>query len=380
MTTRDYYEVLGVSRTASTQEIKQAYRKLAIKYHPDKNKGDKASEEKFKEATAAYEVLSDAKKRPIYDQYGHAGLGQFGGGQHGQKAYADFSDIFGNMGDIFSEFFSDSYSGVFSDSFGGLGGHGGGFRNTFNQRGMDLLYDIELTLEDILKGKEVKISFPRADKCSRCNGDKIEPGHKPSECHTCGGLGKVRRVQGPFSVSSTCPSCRGTGQFIKNPCRECKGQGTVEKNKSIQLKIPAGIQEGSRLKVAGEGEPSPGKGRAGDLYVAIHIAQHSKFQREGNDLLLRANIPVLTALTGGDLEILTLDNQKLKLNIPTGTNHGEVLRIKEKGLAILNSRRFGDLKIMVELQMPKRLSKKALETAKNLAEEIEKTNSYTHSL
>ncbi|MCB1158812.1 MAG: molecular chaperone DnaJ, partial [Leptospiraceae bacterium] len=257
MSEQSYYEILGVAKSASEDEIKKAYRKLAIKYHPDKNKGDKAAEEKFKEATEAYEVLRDPEKRRMYDQFGKAGVNA-GGAGFGQGAYTDFSDIFGDFSDIFGDFF----------------GGGRGQRRHGPKRGSDLRYNLEISLEDAALGKEYKIEIPRLETCPDCSGSGAAKGAQPSACPDCGGTGQVRRTQGFFSIASTCGRCGGRGSIITNPCRTCSGQGMVEKRKTINIKIPPGVESGSRLKVSGEGEAGPNGGPSGDLYVVTHIKRH----------------------------------------------------------------------------------------------------------
>ncbi|MCB1321963.1 MAG: molecular chaperone DnaJ, partial [Leptospiraceae bacterium] len=279
MAEADYYKVLGVARDASKDEIKKAYRKMAIKYHPDKNRGDASAEEKFKEATEAYEVLSDDEKRAMYDRFGKAGLGAGAGagGGFGHKAYTDFSDIFGDLGDVFSEFFGGSFSG----GFGGMGGRGRG-----PNRGSDLRYNLEISLEDAALGKEVKIEIPRQDTCDTCGGSGAKKGSSPVTCQTCGGMGQVRRTQGFFSITTTCPACNGRGQTIKDACESCRGSGVMEKRRTLNIKIPPGVESGSRLKVNGEGEAGLNGGPRGDLYVVTHIKRHATFERQGNDLLV----------------------------------------------------------------------------------------------
>ena len=377
MADRDYYEVLGVSRSSSSQEIKQAYRKLAIKYHPDKNRGNKQAEDKFKEATNAYEILSDSKKKAAYDQFGAAGLGQFAAGAQGQKAYADFSDVFGDVGDIFGDIFGSSFGG-FASAFGGRG-----FGSSYDEyeQGTDLRYNLEIDLEDVFSGKEVKLEFPRQDHCDRCNGKKAEPGTEPTGCNTCGGLGKIRRAQGAFSVTASCPTCKGSGTQIKTPCKKCRGLGTIEKTRTINLKIPAGIKVGSRLKIANEGEPSKGKGKSGDLYVVIYIREHSTFERDEDDLIINIDIPVTHALIGEEIEIMTIDKRKVKMFIPSGTVDRQIFRLKGNGLPRLASYSGGrgDLRVIVHLKMPKQISKRAIELSRQLAEELEKTTNYAEA-
>ena len=359
MADQDYYKVLGVSRNATQEEIKSAYRKLAIKYHPDKNRGNKEAEERFKEATEAYEVLSDPQKRSSYDSFGKAGLGAGAGGGRpsGYKAYTDFSDIFGDVGDIFSDFFG----GAFGSSWGGRGGQ--------RRRDADLRYNLEIDLEDVASGKEIKIQIPREEACDTCRGSGAASDSGGSDCHTCNGIGQVRRTQGFFSVTTTCPTCQGKGRVIRNPCKVCRGQGTVEKKRTLHIKVPPGVESGSRLKVTGEGENS-GSGMPGDLYVVIHIQPHSLFERQGNDLLLQVDIPLTAALLGSEVEIPTVGGSRVKMKIPSGTESGSIFRLKGKGLPYLGRGGKGDQHVIVSLKLPKSMSKRAVELTKELENEL----------
>jgi len=268
---RDYYEILGVSKNASDTEIKQAYRKLALKYHPDKNKGDKAAEEKFSEATEAYEVLRDPKKRSSYDKFGHEGVSGFEG--FGRGAYSDFSDIFGDFdfSDIFDSFF--------------WGGFGGRTRTRRTRRGADIKYDLQISLEEAATGLEAHIEVPRHETCGECEGTGAKSGTKPAVCPVCNGTGQVRQTQGFFSITQTCPKCRGEGKIISSPCKSCGGSGLNVKKRKITVKVPAGVESGSRLKITGEGEHGPNNGPRGDLYVVIHVRKHEFFERHGNDII-----------------------------------------------------------------------------------------------
>jgi len=357
MADREYYEVLGVQRTASKEEIKKAYRKLAIQFHPDKNKGDKAAEEKFKEATEAYEVLSDDQKRQAYDQFGKAGISGNGGPGFGYKAYTDFSDIFGDIGDIFSEFFGAGYAG---------GGRGrGGVR-----RGSDLRYNVEISLEDAAAGKEIKIEIPRQETCDDCGGSGAKKGTQASVCPLCQGAGQVRRTQGFFSVTTTCPQCSGQGRVIAQPCNGCGGSGLVERKRTLNIKIPAGVESGSRLKISGEGEAGPNGGSRGDLFVVTHIKKHALFEREGNDLILEAPVPVTTAMLGGEIDVPTIDGKTVKMKIPAGTESGQIFRLKEKGMAYMGGYGKGDQHVVIQVKIPKSMSKKAKELAQELGKEL----------
>ena len=365
MADRDYYEVLGVQRSASIDDIKAAYRKLALKYHPDRNKNNKEAEEKFKEATEAYEVLSDADKRRAYDQFGKAGVESMGGPGFGQRAYTDFSDIFGDIGDIFSEFF---------------GGSGGGFRSHGGvRRGSDLRYNVEITLEEAAEGKEIKVEIPRNEPCEVCSGSGAEKGSRPQICPMCQGAGQVRTTQGFFSVTTTCPQCRGSGKIIKDPCRSCNGSGVKEKRRALNIKIPAGVETGSRLKVSGEGEVGPQGGPSGDLYVVTHVKRHSVFERQGNDLVILANIAVTTAIAGGEIEVPLIDGKKAKLKIPSGTQSNQIFRMKGKGMPMMGGRGRGDQHVIIHVQVPKSLNGRVKDLVKELDAELKKLGEKTES-
>ncbi|MBX7057306.1 MAG: molecular chaperone DnaJ [Leptospirales bacterium] len=369
MAERDYYEVLGVGRQASKEEVKKAYRQLAIKYHPDKNRGNKEAEEKFKEATEAYEVLSDDEKRRVYDQYGKAGLGGAGGpGGFGYKAYTDFSDIFGDIGDIFSEF------------FGGGGGFAGGRRGGA-RRGADLRYNLEISLEDAAIGKEARIEIPRLEGCEECGGSGARKGSQAQSCTVCGGAGQVRRTQGFFSVTTSCPRCQGRGVVIADPCSACRGQGVSEKRRTLNIKIPPGVESGSRLKVSGEGEGGPGGGPRGDLYVVTHIRPHEIFERQGNDLIVQANIPLTVGLLGGEIEAPTIEGKRVRMKIPAGTESGQIFRLKGKGMPYVGGYGKGDQHVVISLKLPRNLSRKArdlvAELQKELKEDVEADAEYS---
>ncbi|TGL63085.1 molecular chaperone DnaJ [Leptospira ognonensis] len=354
MSDRGYYEVLGVSKGATDEEIKGAYRKLAIKYHPDKNKGDKEAEEKFKEATEAYEVLRDPQKRAAFDQFGKAGVGA-GGQGFGQGAYTDFSDIFGDFGDVFSEFFG--------------GGGRGGSRRSGPQRGSDLRYNLEISLEDAALGKEYKIEIPRAETCTDCSGSGAAKGSSPTVCPDCSGSGQVRRTQGFFSVTTTCPRCKGKGKIISNPCKTCKGEGLNEKRRTIHIKIPPGVESGSRLKVSGEGEAGPSGGPHGDLYVVTHIKKHAQFERQGNDLIIQKTISLSLACLGGEIEVPSIEGKLIQLKIPEGTESGQVFRLKGHGIPYLGSYGKGDQHVVIRVEIPKKLTKKQKELLEEFAKE-----------
>ncbi len=352
MSKRDYYEILEITKTATEVEIKAAYRKLAIKHHPDKNPGDHTAEEKFKEAAEAYSILSDAQKRAAYDRFGHQGVGAGAGG-------AGFNPGFTNIEDIFDLF-------NFGDIFGG-GQRGGASSRTAAQRGADLRYDLEITLEEAALGKEEKLRIPRLEKCDECEGKGTESGTEPETCSTCNGNGQTRYQQGFFSVMRTCPTCAGRGQIIKNPCKKCHGAGRVEKEKTLEVKIPAGVETGSRLRVNGEGEAGTQGGPAGDLFVVIHVAEHEIFERQGANLYSAAPVSFAQAALGAEIEVKTLDGEE-NLKIPAGTQTGTVFRLKSKGMPALGGRGKGDLFVAVTLITPKSLNKEQRKLLEQLAE------------
>jgi molecular chaperone DnaJ len=357
---RDYYEVLGIKRDASDQEMKQAYRRLAIKYHPDKNPDDHEAEEKFKEVAEAYQVLSQAELRAKYDRYGHAGVGAasaagspFGGG---------FGQGFPGFDDILSDLFG------FGDAFGGRGRNRGGPR-----RGSDLRYDIEISLEEAAAGFKTKIRIPRLESCDVCKGTGAAEGSAPTRCPTCTGTGQVRYQQGFFSVSRTCSACRGAGKIIREPCRECRGAGRIERERSLDIKIPAGVDSGSRLRVTGEGEAGePGAGR-GDLYVVINVKEHEIFERKDSNLYCSQPIPFTMAALGGDIVVKTLDGQET-LHVQAGTQTGSIFRLKGKGVPEVGGRAKGDLFVAVSVVTPTSLSKEQ----RRLLEELAKIEDPNH--
>ena len=338
MAKRDYYEVLGVNRDASDDDIKKAYRKLAMKYHPDRNPDDKSAEEKFKEAKEAYEMLSDSQKRAAYDRYGHAGVDpSAGGGGGGGFGGADFGDAFG---------------GIFDEIFGGGRGGGGGARV---YRGGDLRYNLEVTLEEAARGVEKTIRIPVQEECGTCKGSGAKPGTQPKTCGTCGGAGQVRMQQGFFSIQQTCPKCHGSGRVITDPCGDCHGAGRVKKQKTLEVKIPAGIDSGMRLRHAGFGEPGVNGGPPGDLFVEIHIKEHAVFQREGDDLHCEMPISFVTAAIGGEIQIPTLDGAAA-IKIPAETQTGKVFRLRGKGIKNVRSGYHGDLHCHVVIETPVKLT------------------------
>jgi molecular chaperone DnaJ len=341
MAKRDYYEVLGVAKTATDEEIKKAYRKLAMKYHPDRNPGDKASEESFKEGKEAYEMLSDADKRAAYDRYGHAGVDPSAGGGAGMGGQAGFADAFG---DIFGEIFGAA---------GRQRGGGGGGPQMY--RGADLKYAMEITLEQAANGFDTEIRVPSWDRCDVCEGSGAKPGTDPKTCPTCGGAGAVRMQQGFFSVQQTCPTCHGTGKVIPEPCTACEGVGKVRRTKTLQVKVPAGIDDGMRIRSSGNGEPGVNGGPPGDLYVEIHLKKHAIFTRDGDDLHCELPIPFTTAALGGELEVPTLGG-KGSITIPEGTQSGKTFRLRSKGIRGVRSNYPGDLYCHVVIETPVKLT------------------------
>lgn len=362
MAKRDYYEVLGVQRDATKDDIKRAYRKMAIQYHPDKNPGDKAAEEKFKEATEAYEVLGDDQKRQAYDQFGFAGVEGMGGG--GQQ---DYSTVFRDFEDIFSGF--GDFSSIFGSIFGNSGGYGNERHSDRPRKGANLRYDIELPFEKAVYGTSVEIAYSRDDTCKSCGGTGSSDGSGRKVCPTCKGSGQVRRSSGFFSISQPCPTCRGEGTVIENPCRECSGSGIIKKKQKIKVTIPPGVDDGKRVTIPGQGDVGPYGGPPGDLYVFIHVRNHEYFERHEQDLYCAVKIDMVTAALGGEVVIKTLDNKKIKLSIPAGTQHGKLLRIREEGVPSQSGRK-GDLYIKILVQVPTRLSRKS----KELLEQIRATD------
>ena len=338
MSKRDYYEILSVAKSADAKEVKRAYRKLAMKYHPDRNPDDKEAEGKFKEATEAYEILSDEQKRGAYDQYGHAGVdGSAGQGGFGGGGQGNFSDVFGD---------------VFGDIFGG-GGRGG--RRSGPQRGSDLKYNLELNLEQAVKGAEVKIRVPALVECDVCDGAGTKSGSKPTTCNTCHGQGQVRMQQGFFSVQQACPTCQGQGSIIKDPCNSCHGQGVKEETKTLNVKVPAGVDNGDRIRLTGEGEAGPHGGPRGDLYVETHIKPHDIFERDGRNLYCDVPISIADAALGGEIEVPTLDG-RVNLKIPAETQSGKLFRLRGKGVVPVRGGAQGDLLCRVMVETPVKLT------------------------
>ena len=356
MSERDYYEVLGVSKGASSAELKKAYRRLAMKYHPDRNQDNPEAEANFKEAKEAFEVLNDPQKRAAYDQFGHAGVNQ--GGGFGGGGAADFGDIFGD---------------VFGDIFGG--GRGRGQRV---HRGDDLQYNLEISLEDAVAGSEVKLDIPTLVSCRTCDGSGAKPGTSPTKCGTCNGMGQVRMQQGFFSVQQTCPNCRGTGQVISDPCTSCHGKGRVQEEKTLSVKIPAGVDTGDRIRLAGEGEAGEKGGTPGDLYVMIKVKPHKIFERDGSDLHCSMPIDIVTAALGGELEVPTLEG-KVSLKIPAGTQSEKVFRMRSKGVKSVHGGPVGDLMCHIKVETPVNLTTEQKELLEKFNDTISGQKGHKHS-
>lgn len=348
---RDYYEVLGVSRDVSADDLKKAYRKLAVKYHPDKNPGDKAAEDKFKEVGEAYEVLSDEQKRAAYDRYGHQA---FAGGMGGPAASGagGFHDPF----DIFREVFGGGGGGggIFESFFGG-GGGGGRQRRDGPQRGSDLRYGMEITLEEAAHGCEREIEYERQSSCKKCQGSGSASGAGKKTCGTCGGAGQVIASRGFFQIQQACPDCQGSGEVVSDPCRACAGTGRAKERTKVRVKVPAGIEDGSRLRSSGNGDHGAKGGPAGDLYIVIHVRQHEVFEREGDDLHCQMPLSFTAAALGGEVTVPTLEG-KANLKIPAGTQNGTTFRLRGKGVKTLGEDRHGDLYVHVQIAVPTKLS------------------------
>ena len=346
MSKRDYYEVLGVEKGMPAKDIKKAYRRVAMKYHPDRNPDDDAAEEKFKEASEAYEILSDDQKRAAYDQHGHAGVDpNMGGGSNG------FGDIFGD---------------VFGDIFGG----GGGGRSRGPRRGSDLRYTLDLSLEDAVRGTNVKIKVPTLATCSPCNGSGAKKGSSPVSCTTCGGVGQVRMQQGFFSVQQACPACHGKGSTIKDPCTACYGKGRIEEQKTLSVKVPAGVDTGDRIRLAGEGEAGPSGGAKGDLFVQMSVQDHKIFERDGKHLYCEVPISFVDAALGGELEVPTLDG-RVNLKVPVETQTGKLFRLRGKGVKPIRGGSTGDLLCRVVLETPVNLSKRQKELLQEFSDSMD---------
>ncbi len=351
MSKPDLYEVLGVSKDASERDIKKAYKRLAMKYHPDRTKGDKELEQKFREVKQAYEVLMDPQKRSAYDQYGHAAFDQAQGGFGGGAGGADFADIFGD---------------VFGDIFGGAGGRRGPQQA---QRGADLRYNLELSLEEAVRGKEVELKIPKLSTCEDCDGAGSRKGSTPETCKHCHGSGQIQMRQGFFAVQQPCPHCRGRGKVIKDPCRTCHGEGRVERTKTLSVKIPAGVDTGDRIRLSGEGEAGEMGAPSGDLYVQVHVREHRIFARDGNNLYCEVPLSFTHAAIGGEIEVPTLEG-KVKLKVPAETQTGKLFRLRNKGVRSVRTGAVGDLICKVVIETPVNLSERQRDLLRELDESM----------
>ena len=358
MCIRDSYDVLGVDKSASADQIKSAYRKLAVKHHPDKNKGDKAAEEKFKEASEAYHVLSNSERKQNYDNFGHAAFENGGGGRGG----------FGNFD------FSNHFSDIFEDFFGE--GFGGGRRSRrSNNRGSDLRYDLSISLEEAFSGKKQDIKFSTSEKCDTCSGSGSKPGHDAGACNMCGGHGQVRSSQGFFTVQQTCPQCSGSGEMITNPCGSCGGQGKKQASKRLSVTIPKGVDDGTRIRLSGKGEAGSRGGTSGDLYLFINVHSHELFKRSDENLFFECPISIADAALGTSIEIPTIDGGKAKIKIPAGTQSGKQFRLRGKGMPLMRGSDFGDLYVQVKTEVPVSLNKEQKELLEKFRDiENEKSN------
>ena len=363
----DFYSILGADRNADEGELKKAYRKLAMKYHPDRNPDNAEAERKFKEINVAYDVLKDEQKRAAYDRYGHDAFvnGMANGGGGGSAGGFDFG--------------GGSFSDIFEDLFGGFGGRARGGAAGGNasgaQRGADLRYNLDISLEDAFKGKQTTIKLTTAVTCETCDGTGAEKGTKPETCETCGGSGVVRAQQGFFTIERTCATCQGTGQVIKNPCKSCAGTGKTRKEKKLSVNIPAGVEDGTRIRLSGEGEAGFRGGPQGDLYIFLQIQPHEMFQRDGSNLHCEVPVSFTTASLGGSVEVPTIEGGRVKVNVPAGTQNGHQFRLKGKGMSVMRGSLRGDMYIHVSVETPVNLNKKQ----KELLQEFDKANSKTTS-
>ena len=359
MSKEDYYETLGVSKSASADELKKAYRKKAMQFHPDKNVGDAEAEVKFKQVNEAYEILKDEQKRAAYDQFGHRAFEQGGGGGFGGGAGAGGFD-----------FSSGNFSDIFEDLFGNFGGGAGARSQTGqNSRGSDLRYNLEISLEDAFAGKKQSINYTTSIICDSCDGSGAEAGSEPETCPTCGGRGTIRASQGFFMIEKTCGTCAGTGTIIKNHCKKCSGTGRVSKNKNLSVTIPAGVENGTRIRLSGEGEAGFRGGYSGDLYIFVSVKPHEIFKRDGDQIYFDVPIKLTTATLGGAIEVPTIDGKKVKVSVPEGTQSGKQFRLRGKGMQKINSTRRGDMLINALVETPVNLTKRQKEILKEFEEE-----------
>ena len=362
MAKRDYYEVLAVGKTATLEEIKKAYRKLAIANHPDRNPGDKAAEERFKEATEAYDILSDDKKRKMYDQYGFAGVDGANGGPHDySNVYRDFSDIFG------AGFGGGGFEDIFSSFFGGGGRTQGRGGQRGPEAGASLRYDVDIDFKEAVFGTKVEVAYSHQVACDSCSGSGSQSGTGTKVCPTCNGSGQVRRSSGFFAIASTCPTCNGNGQVIENPCSSCHGSGLKRKQQKVKVTIPAGVDTGSRVVLRGMGDAGPNAGPSGDLYVYVNVKPHKFFLRQDYDLYCQIPVSITQASLGAEIMVPTIDGNSIKVSVPSGIQHGKMLRVKERGVTRLNSTDRGDMYIKILIQVPKRLGMKAKKLMQELA-------------
>ncbi len=366
---QDYYQTLGVDKKASAEDIKKAYRKLAMKYHPDQNKDDKTAEAKFKEISEAYDILKDEQKRAAYDRFGKGafdgsmGGGGFGGGAGGFGGFGGFGGGAGFGGGSFSDIFEDMFGDI-------MGGARGGGRGGVNMRGSDIQYSTEITLEDAYNGKEITLKMPINDTCDKCDGTGSEGAKSPETCPTCNGAGRVRASQGIFVVERACGTCGGAGSIIKDPCKKCGGSGRIRREKSVKVPIPKGIDDDRRIRLTGEGEAGMRGAPSGDLYVLVRIKPHKLFKRDGANLYCRAPIPMTTATLGGELEVPSIDGSRNTVKIPAGTQTGQQFRLKGKGMNIMRSETRGDLYIEIFVETPVNLSGKQKDLFKKLADDL----------
>jgi molecular chaperone DnaJ len=346
MSKKDYYDILGVTKKATPEEIKKAYRSLAMKYHPDRNQGDKTAEGKFKEASEAYQVLSDPKKKSSYDQFGHSAFEGGGAGGPGGFDFGGFES--GAFSDIFDDFFGD---------FMGSGRGGRGSKKSRSNRGSDLKINLEITLEEAFLGKKQTINLSSNEKCEKCSGSGAEPGSKPKKCSTCDGHGKVRTQQGFFTLQQTCPDCGGEGEMLSNPCKDCKGSGATKTKKNLSIQIPKGVDDGTQIRLSGKGDAGYRGGSNGDLYVFITVEKHKIFQRSEENLYYKLPISMIDAALGTEIEVPTIDGGKSKVKIPAGTQSGKQFRLKGKGMPVIRGEHYGDLYLETNVIIPESLSK-----------------------
>lgn len=360
MAKRDYYEVLGVARDADEKDLKAAFRKLAKELHPDRNPGDEDAEKKFKEINEAYEMLKDPQKRAAYDQFGHSA---FDGGGFGGAGAGFGSDFGSSMSDIFDD--------LFGDFMGGPGGQRRQRTRSGQERGSDLRYNMEISLKDAFNGKTAEIKVPTSVSCETCEGNGAKKGTSPSVCSSCAGMGKVRASQGFFTIERTCPSCHGRGEVIADPCKDCNGNGRLNKERVLSVNIPAGVEDGTRIRLAGEGEAGLRGGPAGDLYIFLTIAPHEIFSRDGADIFCKVPISMITAALGGQIDVPTVKGDRTRMKIPEGTSTAKQFRLKGKGMPVLRSSDEGDMYVQVEVETPKNLSRRQ----KDLLKDFEKASS-----